>query len=257
VAESLRFSRWRRLPGVHRITEKRIPTHRAEAHRLTLYLPGAILDQAEGLAARAGASDVQSYCESLLRQAIEAEAARQSVEAIAVEIPSDLDELVRECLGAQADGPERTGDVHEVGLDRAPRALAMERPTDSDVDLDAHATLVIGHAALDKNADPCGFLARLRRGEAVTPHIADELLRALVALEQALRGVPSLDRRLAFALHRLAFEGQVLLTDAWPALAADQATVDVLRLVQEAVERILSGENIRYRTPADGPEPLP
>ncbi len=38
----------------------------------------------------------------------------------------------------------------------------------------------------------------------------------------------------------------MLLTDAWPALASDQATLDVLRMVQESVERVLSGEDIRY-----------
>jgi hypothetical protein len=61
-----------------------------------------------------------------------------------------------------------------------------------------------------------------------------------------LRDATSLDRTFAFALHRLAFEGQVLLTDAHSDAAADPATVDALRRVQEAVDRVLSGEDIRY-----------
>ena len=61
-----------------------------------------------------------------------------------------------------------------------------------------------------------------------------------------------LDRRLAFALHRLAFESQILHTDAWPG-AFDAWTVDTLRAVQEAVERILSGQDIRYYPRLDPP----
>jgi hypothetical protein len=80
----------------------------------------------------------------------------------------------------------------------------------------------------------------------VSPDSARELLQALLDLERALQSDSHIDRRLAFALHRLAFEGQLLLTEAWPALAADPATVDTLRLVQEAVDRVLSGEDIRY-----------
>ena len=41
------------------------------------------------------------------------------------------------------------------------------------------------------------------------------------------------------------FEGQILHTDAWPG-AFDAWTVDTLRAVQEAVDRILSGQDIRY-----------
>ena len=71
------------------------------------------------------------------------------------------------------------------------------------------------------------------------------------ALEAEYRDARVLDRRIAFALHRLAFEAQVLHTDAWPGLF-DEWTVDTLRAVQEAVERILSGQDIRY-FPADPP----
>jgi hypothetical protein len=54
-----------------------------------------------------------------------------------------------------------------------------------------------------------------------------------------------LERRLAHALHRLALESQVLHTDAWPG-AFDKWTVDAIRAVQAAVERILSGEAGAY-----------
>jgi hypothetical protein len=45
----------------------------------------------------------------------------------------------------------------------------------------------------------------------------------------------------------------VLHTDAWPG-AFDEWTVDTLRAVQEAVERILSGQDIRYFSDDSGPE---
>ena len=72
-----------------------------------------------------------------------------------------------------------------------------------------------------------------------------ELLQALNALEVEYRNARAIDRRVAYALHRLAFEGQVLHTDAW-AGAWPAETVRILRVVQEAVDRVLSGEDIRY-----------
>ena len=83
------------------------------------------------------------------------------------------------------------------------------------------------------------------------------LLRPLADLEAEHRGADVLDRRLAYALHKLAFEGQVLASEpAGP--EADEATVELLRLVQEAVDRVLSGQDIRYfaaHDPAAPPDP--
>jgi hypothetical protein len=93
--------------------------------------------------------------------------------------------------------------------------------------------------------DDWGFLPCLRRGEAVPTGRVTELARALAQLEDELRGAELLDRRTAHALHRLALESQVLLTDAWPGVFDDNA-VTAIRTIQEAVERILSGEDIRY-----------
>jgi hypothetical protein len=94
-------------------------------------------------------------------------------------------------------------------------------------------------------ADDWGFLPCLRRGEAVPAAKVTELARALGQLEDELRGAELLDRRAAHALHRLALESQVLLTDAWPGVF-DENVVGAIRAIQEAVERILSGEDIRY-----------
>jgi hypothetical protein len=93
--------------------------------------------------------------------------------------------------------------------------------------------------------DERGFLPCLRRGEAVPPYKADELHRALDELESELRGRETIDRGTAHLLHRLALESQVLLTDAWPG-AFDDHMITVIRQVQESVERILSGQDIRY-----------
>ncbi len=93
--------------------------------------------------------------------------------------------------------------------------------------------------------DQWGFLPCLRRGEAVPPVKAAELIYALNQLEEDLKGVQAIDRRTAHGLHRLALESQVLLTDAWPGVF-DERVITVIRTVQEAVERILSGQDIRY-----------
>ena len=93
--------------------------------------------------------------------------------------------------------------------------------------------------------DDAGFLPCLRRGVPVPANTVSELIRALNQLELEHRGAEVLDRRMAHALHRLALESQVLLTDAWPGVFDDRM-IAAIRSVQEAVERILSGEDIRY-----------
>jgi len=102
--------------------------------------------------------------------------------------------------------------------------------------------------------DEWGFLPCLRRGEPVPAAKVTELIRALRELEDELRGALVLNRGTAHALYRLALESQVLLTDAWPG-AFDDRVIAAIRSVQEAVERILSGQDIRYYpTPID-PDP--
>jgi hypothetical protein len=96
-----------------------------------------------------------------------------------------------------------------------------------------------------RGGDDDAFLPCLRRGVAVAEPKITELIRALNQLETAYRGAEVLDRRVAHALHRLALESQVLLTDAWPGVF-DARMIAGIRSVQEAVERILSDEDIRY-----------
>jgi hypothetical protein len=115
------------------------------------------------------------------------------------------------------------------------------------------AEVVLRHAALIGD-DASALLPTLRRGAPIDAAAAQELLAALRELEVLYRGTPSIDRKVAYALHRLAFEGQVLITDAWPGAPVDEGTVDVLRIVQEAVDRVLSGEDIRYFAPQQRPE---
>jgi hypothetical protein len=93
--------------------------------------------------------------------------------------------------------------------------------------------------------DDAGFLPCLRRGVPVQANKVSELIQALNHLESEHRGAATLDRRMAHALHRLALESQVLLTDAWPG-AFDDRMIAAIRSVQEAVERILSDQDIRY-----------
>jgi hypothetical protein len=93
--------------------------------------------------------------------------------------------------------------------------------------------------------DEFGFLPCLRRGEPVPPAKVAELIGALSQLEEELRGSEVVSRATAHALHRLSLEAQVMLTDAWPG-AFDDRMIGAIRKVQEAVERILSGQDVRY-----------
>jgi hypothetical protein len=108
------------------------------------------------------------------------------------------------------------------------------------------AEILSSHVAMDR--DEWGFLPCLRRGEPVPQAKVAELEEVLARLEQELRGSENLNRRIAHNLYRLALESQVLLTDAWPG-AFDDRVIAAIRSVQEAVERILSDQDIRFYPP--------
>jgi hypothetical protein len=235
------------MPGLSRIHETKIPSPTAELQRLTLYLPGGVLDEAEAQAMRAGAPSVQAYCEALLRDAIEGQHSRtQAEQAEARSNPLEaLDEI--------ASDPDYLAEWTASAVLRPARDGALEPPREvppapapaPEATMSRAHDVVLRHATLVGD-DPNALLATLRRGEPIAPDAAQELLQALIDLEREHRDRVHLDRRLAYALHRLAFEGQILLTEAWPGLPVDPGTVDVLRIVQEAVDRVLSGEDIRY-----------
>jgi hypothetical protein len=259
-----RFSRWRRLPGVSRIHETKIASPTSELQRLTLYLPGGVLDQAEAQAMRAGAESVQAYCESLLTNAIEEEQSRARIAQTEVRIAP------LEALDALANDPDYLAEWSASAASQVPRERETEPVADTDTadgtEPDASPSgrgqgsmsqareVVLRHATI-LGDDPQALLATLRRGEPMTPDAARELLQALIDLEREHRDTTQIDRRLAYALHRLAFEGQILLTEAWPGVPVDAGTVDALRIVQEAVDRVLSGEDIRYYAEAPSPSP--
>jgi hypothetical protein len=250
VNRNLKYSRWRRLPGLYRIGQKWMPGPEADLHRISLYLPGAVLDRAEALAAEAGVESVQAYCEALLTQAIEQAAAHRTL----AEFEAEHGQL--EGLDAIANDPEYltewTATTARETLPSDPQADAPAG--DPPPPVAEAAAIVVRHFA-GAGEPPPALLASLRRGEAIDPDAARELLDALTILERALRERPSIDRRLAFALHRLAFESQILISDAFPALGSDPATVETLRLVQEGVDRVLSGEDIRYESPDEAQRP--
>jgi hypothetical protein len=100
--------------------------------------------------------------------------------------------------------------------------------------------------------DHGGFLPALRLGQEVAPARVAELLEALNRIEADQQGSASIDRSLCYALHRLSLESQVLLTEAWPGIFDDRM-VAAIRAVQERVERILSGQDIRYDQGGAGP----
>lgn len=289
-----RYSRWRRLPGLYRFGDQKPPDPDQDLQRLTLYVPWSALDDANAQAVRLGFASGQDYCAELLLKALEAEAVRAQMEDVEArrgplagfhEVASDpaflaevsgatgaglavtgpegparppgADDPVNG-LGADRPAPVPRGEAEEARpwVDPANEAKGPERPAPSvalsHAPLGPAAWVVLRHAA-HSEMHPHGFLACLRRGEPVPEVEVAELAQALQDLEAQFREAPVIDRRLGFALHRLAFESQVLVTDAWPG-AFDAWTIDMLRAVQESVERILSGRDIRYHDPGGGRE---
>ncbi len=240
---------WKRPGNSFRLGQRGPAPASLDEQRLTLYLPAQVLDRAEAQASQAGVATVQVYCTRLLVDAIEAERSRERVAGAearrgALEgfrAIADDPEYLAEWSASAA--PRERAEIQLVdGPAPAPQANAMTPEAPGPA-----AQVVLRHAA-SGNDDPTAFLPLLRRGESVGEATAGELLQALNALEVEYRDARAIDRKVAYALHRLAFEGQVMHTDAWPG-ALDPATVNLLRVVQEAVDRVLSGEDIRYYGP--------
>ena len=153
---------------------------------------------------------------------------------------------------SNADSFVRAEDLQETDDDRQSIPIEPDagvipivslKPTVLKMSDSLAADVIARHAG--SGEDQWGFLPCLRRGEPVPGAKSAELIYALNQLEDELRGSDVIDRRTAHGLHRLALESQVLLTDAWPG-AFDERVITVIRSVQEAVERILSGQDIRY-----------
>jgi len=272
LGERNKYSRWRRLPPVFRSGEHKLPGYEDEVQRLTLYLPGSLLDLAQELAERYEIPTAQEYCALLLARSLEEERARRQVAdvearrgplkglaAIAGD-PGYLAEwqerrierrsgddpgdvvvpLVR--LPAMEDWDGAAPTVTEpappstIRLETGPRPEPVVARTPSP---EAPALDVAWKHLGPEGGDPSAFLPLLRRGESVPEAAAAELLDALRTLDEENRDAPGLERRLAYTLYRLALEPQVLLTEVYPD-AFDEPTVAAIRAVQGMVERILS-----------------
>jgi hypothetical protein len=293
VPKRPRFSRWRRIPGLYRTGEEKVPDPNEEQHRISLYVPWRVVDLAEGQATRLGYPNVQDYCTVLVLKAVDAERVREQV--------ADVEARRGPLVGLQeiADDPEYLAELsNSTGVVRTidpqpwhpedapdPRALRFLEPDLAKpgagmfveheplaIEAEARevyppvaipaaqsaispsAQVVLRHAGQLGETDPSAFLPCLRRGLPVPPTEVAELAQALNQLEREYQGASVMDRRLTFALHRLAFESQILHTDAYPG-AFDVWTIDMLRSVQEVVERILSGQDIRYYPDASTERP--
>lgn len=288
MAKRPRYSRWRRLPGLYRLGENKGPDPNLEPQRLTVYLPGTVLDTAEALANKAGIETIQEYCADLLRRAIDAERVRDQVaefearrgpleglhqiandpeylaewSALAGARTTTKPPLVEPAPAAEpAPGPDPEPESITVvvpGSEVAtPEALADGAAAEPAArrGLTPSAQVVLRHSG-QAGDDPQAFLPSLRRGESAPLAEIAALARALQSLEVEYRGAVMIHRQVAYALHRLALEAQVLHTDAWPE-TFDAWTVDTIRAVQEAVDRVLSGQDIRYYPTDSRPEDSP
>jgi hypothetical protein len=160
-----------------------------------------------------------------------------------IEEEEDRDETANEHDPTQPDDPPEPPRVRIEIARQGPVPTVSTGLRPEVLDRSAFDTLLV-HVGLVENR-PGAFLPSLRRGQPVAGDQVVELLTCLQRIEDDSRGASMLDRRLAYALHRLAFESQVLLTEAWPGVF-DETIIGAIRTVQERVERVLSGRDIRY-----------
>ncbi len=261
VPKRPRRFRMKRLMGAYRLGDVKPRREALARERLTLELAGESMKEALRLAEAAGEAgeDVRILCARLLERALESESIRVQLAEVEEKRGGPLEGLnaVAEDPGylaewsARSSARDRTPPEVDYHVERAHASLsiAMVGRNEDDLARDARLEALRAHAGLveiDDRAPPArGFVPTLRRGEDVAPADADALLAALDDVEVAVRARSVIDRRIAFALHRLAFESQVLHTDAFPGRFG-AATIALLVDVQERVDRILSGTEIRY-----------
>ncbi|HMB03331.1 MAG TPA: hypothetical protein VKP69_06265, partial [Isosphaeraceae bacterium] len=232
----------------------------------------------------------QEYCTDLLRCVIEAERVREQVAEVEArrgrleglhQIANDPEHLAEwsALAGARERTVPRPSLVEPVpaaepapGPDPEPESITVVVPGSEVATLEAladgaaaepaarpgltpSAQVVLRHSG-QAGDDPQAFLPSLRRGESAPLAEIAALARALQSLEAEYQGAVMIPRQVAYALHRLALEAQVLHTDAWPE-TFDAWTVDTIRAVQEAVDRVLSGQDIRYYPTDSRPEDSP
>ena len=190
----------------------------------------------------AGAQSVHDYCTGLLKHAIERQDERARLQA------SEAKRETLESLDELANDPAYLAEWTAETLSRSEgdSVKFLEVAAHDDSNRINAGGVVMRHADTSQDADPSSFLMKLRRGETIDSATSDELLAALIVLESSFANEARLDRNLAYALHRIAFEGQILLSEGASRAGSDPASVQGLRLVQEGVDRVLSGQDIRY-----------
>lgn len=228
----------RRILGAFRTGDDR-PLPSQELQRLVLYLTVEELEEAQRQAIRTGHGTPQRYAEEIVRREVEAN-------RVAFELAQAEQRHGRlEGLHAVAEDPDYLAEW------TASRAVEAATPTPRasaslTVIEPAPESVIRRHAGLEGGEEASCLLPALRAGRWIGEEAAGELLVALRELEEALSGQTMIGRSVSYALHRLAFEGQILASEPWAAGSLDGAAVGTLRRIQEGVDRVLSGQDIRY-----------
>ena len=221
----------------------------AEAQRITLYLPARLLDMAEAQASRAGVETLQRYCEGLLARAIEMERGRETLEAT-------------EARFGTFDGLDEVANDPEYLAEWTASIVAHEKPAEPQENgyspqggLPAAASILISGARRPPSKPFCGTRAWPVTIYRLPPPRCGEPSRSRLRRPgnppgQGRPGGRAGRRGLhrpppaAHALHRLAFEGQVLLTDGWHgARPRPTPRRSVSCGSCKGVDRVLSGED--------------
>lgn len=244
---------WRpRLLGSFRTGQDRPANLGNEPQRLVLYLPGSALDEAERQSIGAGAKDLQRYCETVLLRHIEAQQTRNRVRRLEAERGN------LEGLRAVSSDPDYLAELSQLRFASSPAPPprpAPDNPSPSSPErTGSHPfplllSVVERHAGLSPNSTDPSLAACLSTGSIPSSSSLAELASTLEALHNHFTSEPHLPRPAAFALHRLALVAQVFITGSWYASTPDPTLLSSLRWIQEAVDRILSGQEIRYDDP--------
>lgn len=225
------------MPGVFRLSDDHARDQGKDLQRVVVYLPASELEEAERQSIRLGRKSTQDYCEAILLREIEIERTRARVQRVEAQ------------RGKLRGFQEVASDPEYLAELTGSRPVEVKVPTPTPApaaDREARA-VVLRHAGLEPS-DDAEFLACLASGRSPAEQSTEALLAALSAIEHEVEGSDHLDRKLAYALHKLAFESEVFASEGWTASALGGGAVGAIRRVQEAAERVLSGRDIRYRS---------
>ena len=244
--DPLKHSRFKRMPQVWRLGQDapKAVDSLGDEFRITIYLTNSQADRAEKAAIKTGMGDLQAWCQSNLRQLVNAldddfhspkyPSIRTRPLSTGPEMQAEMDipddpAFLSEWAGI----PEQKALPPVPDLSASSESPLIQAETVPDYD----PSEIHQNTLLTQRLNQ--ILSNLRAGQQPQETDVNHVCHTLGHIANQFLSADSLPRPLVRLLYRLALESQVLITEVHPRLGLDLTVVTRVRLLQSAVGKIL------------------